>query len=473
MREALLGRGHAERILPMVEELLRAADVALRALSAIAFGRGPGAFTGVRLAASVTQGLAFGAGLPVVPISDLRALAQRVLDDEPAADRVLVCNDARMQEVYSGTFERGAAGRAVAVGAECVGKPELVPLPPQWSAPAGRRCLPPAPASPPTRSCARSAPAYGASARGSGRGPPRSRAWRPRKSRRAGCSRPQRPFRSTCAMMWRRCPGNVQVINLTPDRFDVMNLQHSPSVIAAPPAALKPSSMPAKHVLIVEDERPIREMIAFGLKRAGFEVREAEDCRAARAALADSRPDLVLVDWMLPDMSGLELTRALKRDRETRELPVIMLTARAEEGDKVAGLEGGADDYVTKPFSPRELLARINAVLRRSTPNGVDELIEFEGLILDQGSHRVMVGERTVALGPTEYRMLEFFMTHPERVYTRDQLLDRIWGGNVYVEERTIDVHIRRLRKALEDFGYDHFVQTVRGSGYRFSARTV
>jgi two-component system, OmpR family, phosphate regulon response regulator PhoB len=176
---------------------------------------------------------------------------------------------------------------------------------------------------------------------------------------------------------------------------------------------------------------------------------------------------------MLPDMSGLELTRALKRDRETRELPVIMLTARAEEGDKVAGLEGGADDYVTKPFSPRELLARINAVLRRGGGNGVDERIEFEGLVLDQGSHRVMVGERTVALGPTEYRMLEFFMTHPERVYTRDQLLDRIWGGNVYVEERTIDVHIRRLRKALEDFGYDRFVQTVRGSGYRFSARTI
>jgi len=220
--------------------------------------------------------------------------------------------------------------------------------------------------------------------------------------------------------------------------------------------------MPAKQVLIVEDERPIREMIAFGLKRAGFEVREAEDCRAARAAVADARPDLVLVDWMLPDMSGLELTRALKRDRETRELPVIILTARAAEGDKVAGLEGGADDYVTKPFSPRELLARIN-----------DELIEFERLVLDQGSHRVMVGARTVALGPTEYRMLEFFMRHPERVYTRDQLLDRVWGGNVYVEERTIDVHIRRLRKALEEFGYDRFVQTVRGSGYRFSARTI
>jgi len=202
-----------------------------------------------------------------------------------------------------------------------------------------------------------------------------------------------------------------------------MNLQHAASVI---PATHNPYHMPAKQVLIVEDEHPIREMIAFGLKRAGFEVREAEDCRAARAALADQRPDLVLIDWMLPDMSGLELTRALKRDRETRELPIIMLTARAEEGDKVAGLEGGADDYVTKPFSPRELLARINAVLRRTTGNGADEMIEFEGLALDQASHRVMVADRTVPLGPTEYRMLEFFMTHPERVYTRDQLLDLI-----------------------------------------------
>ena len=214
-------------------------------------------------------------------------------------------------------------------------------------------------------------------------------------------------------------------------------------------------------------------MIAFSLKRGGFEVREAEDCREARALLADRRPDLVLVDWMLPDMSGLELTRALKRDRETREVPIIMLTARSEEGDKVAGLEGGADDYVTKPFSPRELLARINAVLRRVGPAGEGERIDFEGLALDQASHRVLVGELTVPLGPTEYRMLEFFMTHPERVYTRDQLLDRIWGGNVYVEERTIDVHIRRLRKALEEFGYDRFIQTVRGSGYRFSARTA
>jgi two-component system phosphate regulon response regulator PhoB len=148
-----------------------------------------------------------------------------------------------------------------------------------------------------------------------------------------------------------------------------------------------------------------------------------------------------------------------------------LLTARSEEGDKVAGLEGGADDYITKPFSPRELLARIHAVLRRSAPNASEERIEVEGLALDQGSHRVLSGDRTIALGPTEYRMLEFFMTHPERVYSRDQLLDRVWGGNVYVEERTIDVHIRRLRKALEEFGYDRFIQTVRGSGYRFSAR--
>ncbi len=229
--------------------------------------------------------------------------------------------------------------------------------------------------------------------------------------------------------------------------------------------------MSSKQILIVEDERPIREMIAFGLRRAGFEVREAEDVRSARSQLADRRPDLLLVDWMLPDMSGLELTRQLKRDRETRELPVIMLTARAEETDKISGLKGGADDYVVKPFSPRELVARINAVLRRTAMAGSGERVDYEGLVLDQTSHRVLVGERTVPLGPTEYRMLEFFMTHPERVYTREQLLDRVWGGNVYVEERTIDVHIRRLRKALEEFGYDRMIQTVRGSGYRFSTR--
>jgi two-component system, OmpR family, phosphate regulon response regulator PhoB len=227
--------------------------------------------------------------------------------------------------------------------------------------------------------------------------------------------------------------------------------------------------MSAKQILVVEDERPIREMIAFGLRRAGFEVREAADARSGRAEVANKRPDLLLVDWMLPDTSGLEFTRGLKRDRETRELPVILLTARAEEGDKIAGLEGGADDYITKPFSPRELLARINAVLRRAMPAEGTERVEIEGLVLDQSSQRVSAGERTVALGPTEYRMLAFFMTHSERVYTREQLLDRVWGGNVYVEERTVDVHIRRLRKALTPSGYDRLIRTVRGAGYRFS----
>lgn len=229
--------------------------------------------------------------------------------------------------------------------------------------------------------------------------------------------------------------------------------------------------MATRQILIVEDERPIREMIAFGLRRSGFEVREAADVSAARASIADRRPDLVLVDWMLPEMSGLELTRALKRDKDTQEVPVIMLTARAEEQDKVMGLDSGADDYVTKPFSPRELLARINAVLRRASNGGGEEVIEAEGLVLDAASHRVTVGDRTVQLGPTEYRLLSFFMTHAERVYSRTQLLDRVWGGNVYVEERTVDVHIRRLRKALEAFSYDRFIQTVRGSGYRFSTR--
>ena len=232
-------------------------------------------------------------------------------------------------------------------------------------------------------------------------------------------------------------------------------------------------TMTNRQILVVEDERPIREMVAFGLRRAGFEVVEAEDTREARARMADRRPDLVLIDWMLPDMSGLELTRAIKKDKETREVPIIMLTARAEEQDKVNGLEGGADDYVTKPFSPRELLARINAVLRRSSTAPPDEVIAAGGLMLDAAGHRVTVGPSTVPLGPTEYRLLSFFMTHPERVYSRSQLLDRVWGGNVYVEERTVDVHIRRLRKALEEFDCDKFIQTVRGAGYRFSTRPL
>ena len=231
------------------------------------------------------------------------------------------------------------------------------------------------------------------------------------------------------------------------------------------------ASMTGKHILIVEDEKPIRDMIAFGLRRAGYSVREAEDSVEARAQIADSRPDLLLIDWMLPDQSGLELTRAIKRNKETQDLPVIMLTARAEEHDKVAGLDSGADDYVTKPFSPRELLARIQAVLRRSSPTATGETLEAGELRLDVASHRVSAGDQTVALGPTEYRLLQFFMEHPDRVYTRSQLLDRVWGGNVYVEERTVDVHIRRLRKALEPYTCDGLIQTVRGSGYRFSLR--
>jgi two-component system phosphate regulon response regulator PhoB len=226
-----------------------------------------------------------------------------------------------------------------------------------------------------------------------------------------------------------------------------------------------------RQILIVEDELPIREMIAFGLRRAGFEVREAGDSRSARSLLADRRPDLLLVDWMLPDMSGLELTRLVKREAATRDLPVIMLTARATESDKITGLDGGADDYVTKPFSPRELLSRINAVLRRSPGASDEETLQLGGLVMDRASHRVTARGQQIDLGPTEYRMLEFFMQNPERVYARAQLLDRVWGGNVYIEERTIDVHIRRLRKALEAVHLDGLIQTVRGAGYRFSTR--
>ncbi|MDD3449689.1 MAG: phosphate regulon transcriptional regulator PhoB, partial [Gammaproteobacteria bacterium] len=182
-------------------------------------------------------------------------------------------------------------------------------------------------------------------------------------------------------------------------------------------------------------------------------------------------PDLLLLDWMLPGASGVELARGLKRDPLTREIPIIMLTARGEEDDKVRGLESGADDYVTKPFSTRELLARIRTVLRRAAPHAGEEVVQVDILTLDPGSHRVSAGDAAVELGPTEFRLLHFFMTHPERVYSRSQLLDRVWGTNVYIEERTVDVHIRRLRKALEPTGCDALLQTVRGAGYRLSAR--
>ena len=226
--------------------------------------------------------------------------------------------------------------------------------------------------------------------------------------------------------------------------------------------------MTTNKILIVEDERPIREMIAFHLMRAGYDTLEAEDCREARQLLADERPSLALIDWMLPDMSGLELTRMLKRDKEFEDLAVIMLTARADEHDKVTGLEGGADDYMTKPFSPRELVARIKAVLRRSG-SAENQVVSSGDIELDAGAHRVLVKGNEVHLGPTEYRLLKYLMTHPERVYSRNQLLDRVWGANVYVEERTVDVHVRRLRKALTEHGVERYIQTVRGSGYRFS----
>ncbi len=228
--------------------------------------------------------------------------------------------------------------------------------------------------------------------------------------------------------------------------------------------------MAATKILIVEDETPIREMIAFHLTRAGYDTLQASDCRQARELLADERPDLALVDWMLPDMSGLELTRMLKRSDENEELAVIMLTARADEHDKVSGLDSGADDYVTKPFSPRELVARIQAVLRR-TKTASSGLIKAGRLELDPAAHRVSANGHEVKLGPTEYRLLMFLMTHADRVYSRTQLLDRVWGANVYVEERTVDVHIRRLRKALTPADCEDYIQTVRGAGYRFSVR--
>ncbi|HET7314529.1 phosphate regulon transcriptional regulator PhoB [Salinisphaera sp.] len=231
--------------------------------------------------------------------------------------------------------------------------------------------------------------------------------------------------------------------------------------------------MASKHILVVEDEAPIRDMIRFALERTDFSVAEAPDAQAARLAIAERRPDLVLLDWMLPGVSGVELAREWRRDELTANLPIILVTARVDENDRVRGLNLGADDYVTKPFSSSELIARVRAVLRRSLPGGEDETLELDGLILDAASQRVTVGDTSVKLGPTEYRLLRFFMSNPERVYSREQMLDRVWGQNVYVEERTVDVHIRRLRKALAPHGFDGFIQTVRGSGYRFSLKPV
>ncbi len=222
-------------------------------------------------------------------------------------------------------------------------------------------------------------------------------------------------------------------------------------------------------ILIVEDEPAIREMVAFSLSRAGMTCSQAADVKEAELELVKSLPDLVLLDWMLPGTSGIDYAKRLRREDLTRELPIIMLTARGEEDDRIRGLDCGADDYLVKPFSTRELIARIKAVLRRSSPFLDDETVSVEGLTIDMAAHRVYADESAISLGPIEFRLLSFLATHPERVYSRSQLLDNVWGGDVYVDERTVDVHIRRVRKALEPYGYQRFIQTVRGAGYRFS----
>ena len=227
--------------------------------------------------------------------------------------------------------------------------------------------------------------------------------------------------------------------------------------------------MPAT-ILVVEDEPAIQELIAYNLKQAGHQPVCADNAEQALNLVSHALPDLILLDWMLPGMSGIELAKRLRADKRTRTIPLIMLTARSEEQDKLVGLETGADDYITKPFSPRELNARIKAVLRRRAPEMTDDVVQVGGLRLDPVSHRVSGHDEPVALGPTEFRLLHFLMTHPERVHSRTQLLDQVWGDHVFVEERTVDVHIRRLRKALEPGGLDRLIQTVRGTGYRFSA---
>ena len=223
-------------------------------------------------------------------------------------------------------------------------------------------------------------------------------------------------------------------------------------------------------ILVVEDEPAIVELLRVNLVDAGYDVREAPDAETAQRSINEALPELVLLDWMLPGQSGLTLARQLRRDPRTRELPIIMLTARAEEADKIAGLEAWVDDYVTKPFSPRELKARIKSVLRRRAPEAAQETLQSGALTLDPVGHRVAVAGNTVSLGPTEFRLLRFLMARPDRVHSRSQLLDLVWGDHVYIEERTVDVHIRRLRAALEPFGADTLIETVRGSGYRLAA---
>ncbi len=229
--------------------------------------------------------------------------------------------------------------------------------------------------------------------------------------------------------------------------------------------------MSGRKILIVDDESAIRDMLRVALEMAEYHCIEASNAQEAHALIVDEKPDLILMDWMMPGTSGIELARRLKRDEVTSDIPIIMLTAKGEEDNKIQGLDVGADDYITKPFSPRELVARLKAVLRRADPKISGQPIIVQGLCLDPASHRVTIHNQSVDMGPTEYRLLEFFLTHQERAYTRGQLLDHVWGGNVYVEERTVDVHIRRLRKALSIDNHEDLVQTVRGTGYRFSVK--
>lgn len=227
-------------------------------------------------------------------------------------------------------------------------------------------------------------------------------------------------------------------------------------------------------ILVVEDEPAIREMLITTLELAGFVCLQASDVVTAHHLAVDHRPNLILLDWMLPNgMSGIDLCRRLKKDELLSEIPIIMVTARSEEDNKVQGLDAGADDYITKPFSTRELVSRIKAVLRRSSLLSAEKPIDIQGLVLDPVSQRVFAKQQVIEIGPTEYRLLAFFMSHPERAYSRTQLLDQVWGGNVYLEDRTIDVHIRRLRKILAPHGFAEFVQTVRGTGYRFSSKII
>ena len=222
-------------------------------------------------------------------------------------------------------------------------------------------------------------------------------------------------------------------------------------------------------ILVVEDEPAILELVAVNLRHAGFQVVRATSAEEGETVIRHELPDLLVLDWMLPGQSGVGLARKLRADERTRELPIIMLTARVHEEDKIQGLEAGADDYVTKPFSPKELVARIRAVLRRRAPHLAGEAVEIGTLSLNPATHRVLANGQPVELGPTEFRLLFFFMTHPERVYSRAQLLDEVWGDHVFIEERTVDVHIRRLRAALEPSGHQDLIETVRGTGYRFN----